>query len=104
MSRYLHKLQLLRATCVGRHQRTMSLPKRLIAQIDAFLPPPHALHTLIHDLAALPCLVHGDINDDNILGHSAPASEGTEGSGDDEGGEDDSDDFGGCFSCACMQM
>jgi hypothetical protein len=97
---YLHKLQHLRATCVGRHQRTMTLPKRLIAQIDSFLPPPGAMHTLIHDLAALPCLVHGDINDDNVLGHSAPASESSG-----EGSEGSEGSGGLCVVvCACVWL
>jgi hypothetical protein len=69
--RYVCKLQQLRLTCTARHMRTMSLPKHLIAQIDNFLPPLHELHTLVENLDGFPCLLHGDINDDNVLGHFA---------------------------------
>ena len=71
--RYIAYLQQLRQTCVGRHMRSMTLPKHLIAQIDAFLPPLEDMHVLVDSLSSAPCLLHGDINDDNVLGHYGPS-------------------------------
>jgi aminoglycoside phosphotransferase (APT) family kinase protein len=51
-----------------------SLPPHLIAQIDSYLPPTAAVHTLISDASVPPSLLHGDLNDDNILG-SGPSLE-----------------------------
>jgi Ser/Thr protein kinase RdoA (MazF antagonist) len=45
-----------------------SLPPHLVAQIDAYLPDASNVHTLISDTTVPPSLLHGDLNDDNILG------------------------------------
>lgn len=57
--------------CLGHQACAGTLPALLLSQILSFLPPAHLLHTLITDLAQPPSLLHGDLNDDNILGACA---------------------------------
>jgi Ser/Thr protein kinase RdoA (MazF antagonist) len=54
----------LRAGCVARHRAWGTLPARLIDELDAALPP---LADLI-DPAQPPSVLHGDLNDDHLLG------------------------------------
>jgi Ser/Thr protein kinase RdoA (MazF antagonist) len=65
---YVRELRDLRSGCVAKHYRSLTLPKHLLRQLDSFLPPVDSVHTLINDLSGFPSLVHGDLNDDNVLG------------------------------------
>jgi hygromycin-B 7''-O-kinase len=56
-----------RANAVVHHQQWQTLPERLIAQIDGYLPP---LAELV-DHRAAPHLLHGDLNADHVLGDFA---------------------------------
>jgi hygromycin-B 7''-O-kinase len=53
-----------RANAVAHHQQWQTLPQRLIAQIDRYLPP---LAELV-DHRAAPHLLHADLNADHVLG------------------------------------
>jgi hygromycin-B 7''-O-kinase len=55
------------ANAVAHHQQWQHLPERLIAQIDAYLPP---LAELV-DHRAAPHLLHCDLNADHVLGDFA---------------------------------
>jgi hygromycin-B 7''-O-kinase len=53
-----------RGACVADHRAWGTLPARLIAGIDAYLPP---LADLV-DTNGPPCLLHADLNADHVLG------------------------------------
>jgi hygromycin-B 7''-O-kinase len=53
-----------RASCVESHRAWGSLPARLVAQLDGYLPPTAALV----DRSAPPRLLHCDLNADHLLG------------------------------------
>lgn len=56
-----------RAGCVARHQTWGSLPERLVAQLDDYLPP---LTDLV-DRSMPPHVLHCDLNADHVLGNVA---------------------------------
>lgn len=51
-------------TCTSRHRGWATLPDHLLAQLESYVLPPDQL---IDDRAA-PCLIHGDVTADHILG------------------------------------
>lgn len=53
-----------RAACVSNHRMWRTLPDHLIEQIESYLPPIEALI----DSTRPPCLLHGDLNADHLLG------------------------------------
>lgn len=61
---YLQFLANQRSEVTERHQKWGSLPARLVAQIDSFLPPVEALTTPTHP----PHLIHADLTRDHVLG------------------------------------
>lgn len=61
---YRNFLQEQFAGCYARHREWDTLPEHLLAQLDSYVLPPDQL---IDDRAA-PCLIHGDMTADHILG------------------------------------
>jgi hygromycin-B 7''-O-kinase len=61
---FLDFLAARRRTCVADQRAWGSLPARLIAEIDSYLPP---LADLV-DTTVPPCLLHCDLNADHMLG------------------------------------
>lgn len=53
-----------RHNCAANHQAWGDLPEHLVAQIDAYLPAVDQLY----DRRTSPCLLHGDVTEDHVLG------------------------------------
>jgi Ser/Thr protein kinase RdoA (MazF antagonist) len=56
-----------RSSCVANHRHWQTTPDHLIGQIDAYLPPIEALV----EQTTRPQLLHGDLNEDHVLGRFA---------------------------------
>lgn len=61
---YTSMLDGLRSTCQARHDQWRTLPPHLIDQIETFL----AAQSDLVDLSTRPCLLHGDMTGDHVLG------------------------------------